>query len=91
MNVELPSLCSSEFKAGPPGDKAQVITAFINEFIESSEIVNVKDLCITVDQLVWVLYCDIICFDYDGSVMDACFASLICALQTGDCINFVIY
>ncbi|EIE82547.1 hypothetical protein RO3G_07252 [Rhizopus delemar RA 99-880] len=30
-NVELPPLCSSKFKAGPPSEKAQVLSEFIHQ------------------------------------------------------------
>ena len=32
-------------------------------------------------QLVWTLYCDIVCLDYDGNVTDACVLSLLAALN----------
>ena len=32
-------------------------------------------------QLVWVLYCDLMCLDHDGSLYDACVIALIAALK----------
>lgn len=32
-------------------------------------------------QLVWTLYCDIVCLDYGGNVTDACVLSLLAALN----------
>lgn len=32
-------------------------------------------------QLCWVLYCDIMCLDYDGNLLDACVISLLAALK----------
>lgn len=32
-------------------------------------------------QLCWVLYCDIMCLDYDGNLLDACVTSLLAALK----------
>jgi exosome complex component RRP43 len=32
-------------------------------------------------QLVWVLYIDMMCLDYDGNVTDACMIALIAALK----------
>lgn len=83
INIELPPLCSSQFRPGPPSDKAQVMTAFINNIVTRSAVINFKSLCIEPDKLVWTLYCDIVCLNYDGAVMDACFVSLISALQSG--------
>lgn len=32
-------------------------------------------------QLVWVLYVDMVCLDYDGNVIDACMIAMIAALK----------
>lgn len=32
-------------------------------------------------QLCWVLYCDIMCLDYDGNILDACIIALLAALK----------
>ena len=29
----------------------------------------------------WVLYCDLLCLDYDGNVTDACVLALLAALK----------
>lgn len=34
-------------------------------------------------QLAWVLYCDIICLDYDGNLLDASVFALLAALKNG--------
>lgn len=33
----------------------------------------------------WVLYCDLICLDYDGNLLDACVTALIAALRICKC------
>lgn len=33
-NVELPSLCSTKFRSGPPGEEAQAASQFIADVIE---------------------------------------------------------
>jgi len=57
------------------------------------KILDLQQLCISVDKLVWVLSCDIYCLNYDGSVLDACLIALLSALQTGTfkCISMLIY
>ena len=35
-------------------------------------------------QWVWVLYCDLMCLNYDGSLIDACVTALIAALKNGE-------
>lgn len=59
-------------------------TSFLNEVCNNCKILDLQQLCICVDKLVWVLSCDIYCLNYDGSVLDACFVALLSALQTGN-------
>ncbi|XP_062471018.1 exosome complex component RRP43 isoform X2 [Pezoporus occidentalis] len=80
-NVELPSLCSPRFRSGPPGEEAQAASQFIADVIENSQIIEKEDLCIANGKLVWVLYCDIICMDYDGNLLDASAFALLAALK----------
>ncbi|XP_067348317.1 exosome complex component RRP43 isoform X2 [Channa argus] len=80
-NVDLPPLCSSRFRPGPPGEQAQAASQFIADVIESSEVIQTEDLCIERGKLCWVLYADIMCLDYDGNVLDACIIALLAALK----------
>ncbi|XP_030648547.1 exosome complex component RRP43 [Chanos chanos] len=80
-NVDLPPLCSSRFRPGPPGEKAQAASQFVADVIESSDVIQKKDLCIEKGKLCWVLYCDIMCLDYDGNLLDACIIALLAALK----------
>ena len=44
-----------------------------------------------VSQHCWVLYCDLICVNYDGNLLDACVTALTAALrngQSGVCVTF---
>uniref|UniRef100_A0AAX7TMI1 Ribosomal RNA-processing protein 43 n=1 Tax=Astatotilapia calliptera TaxID=8154 RepID=A0AAX7TMI1_ASTCA len=80
-NVDLPPLCSSRFRPGPPGEQAQAASQFIADVIESSEVIKTEDLCIDRGKLCWVLYCDLMCLDYDGNILDACVIALLAALK----------
>ncbi|KAH0628671.1 hypothetical protein JD844_010083, partial [Phrynosoma platyrhinos] len=80
-NVDLPPLCSSRFRPGPPGEEAQAASQFIADVIENSQVVLKEDLCIVDGKIVWVLYCDIICLDYDGNLLDACICAFLAALR----------
>lgn len=80
-NVDLPPLCSSRFRPGPPGEQAQAASQFIADAIESSGMIETEDLCIERGKLCWVLYCDMMCLDYDGNVLDACIIALLAALK----------
>uniref|UniRef100_A0A3B5PZG1 Ribosomal RNA-processing protein 43 n=1 Tax=Xiphophorus maculatus TaxID=8083 RepID=A0A3B5PZG1_XIPMA len=74
-NVDLPPLCSSRFRPGPPGEQAQAASQFIADVIERCD-QHVTTVC-----LCWVLYCDIMCLDYDGNILDACIIALLAALK----------
>ncbi|KAK1146613.1 exosome complex component RRP43-like [Acipenser oxyrinchus oxyrinchus] len=78
-NVDLPPLCSSRFRPGPPGEQAQAASQFIADVIEKCD--TKEDLCIVKGKLSWVLYCDIMCLDYDGNILDACTIALLGALK----------
>ncbi|XP_066506487.1 exosome complex component RRP43 isoform X2 [Hoplias malabaricus] len=80
-NVDLPPLCSSRFRPGPPGEQAQAASQFIADVIDGSKIIKKEELCIEKSKLCWVLYCDIICLDYDGNLLDACVITLLAALK----------
>ncbi|KAG7269973.1 hypothetical protein CRUP_021828 [Coryphaenoides rupestris] len=60
---------------------AQAASQFVADVIESSEVVNPEDLCIERGKLCWVLYCDLMCLDYDGNLLDACIIALLAALK----------
>uniref|UniRef100_A0A8C5R6Y7 Ribosomal RNA-processing protein 43 n=1 Tax=Leptobrachium leishanense TaxID=445787 RepID=A0A8C5R6Y7_9ANUR len=80
-NVELTPLCSSRFRPGPPGEEAQMASQFIADVIDNSQMILKEDLCISSGKLVWVLYCDFICLDYDGNLLDTCVCALVAALR----------
>ncbi|XP_025988819.1 exosome complex component RRP43 isoform X2 [Solenopsis invicta] len=81
-NVELSPLCSSKFRPGPPSEQAQVLSKLIDIILSNSVALDLKDLCICRNKLVWVLYCDILCLNYNGSVIDACTGAMFAALKT---------
>ncbi|KPP71347.1 exosome complex component RRP43-like [Scleropages formosus] len=89
-NVDLPPLCSSRFRPGPPGEQAQAASQFIADLIDSSTD-DVRTQGVEIFsysfkfQLSWVLYCDIMCLDYDGNLLDACVIALLAALENGKC------
>ncbi|XP_053312317.1 exosome complex component RRP43 [Spea bombifrons] len=80
-NVDLSPLCSPRFRPGPPGEEAQVASQFIADVIDNSQMIQKEDLCIANGKFVWVLYCDLMCLDYDGNLLDACTCALVAALK----------
>ncbi|KAJ3658495.1 hypothetical protein Zmor_010230 [Zophobas morio] len=81
-NVELPPLCSSKFRPGPPTEQAQVATQLVADILKNSECLDLKSLCIFPDKLAWCLFADLICLDLDGSLIDACMIALMAALKS---------
>ncbi|PVD34164.1 hypothetical protein C0Q70_05427 [Pomacea canaliculata] len=80
-NVELSALCSSQFRPGPPGEQAQVLSQLMVNIIKNFHSVPLEDLCVVAGKLVWVLYIDLICLDYGGNLIDACVLALTAALK----------
>ncbi|XP_067040280.1 exosome complex component RRP43-like isoform X1 [Acropora muricata] len=80
-NVDLPPLCSSRFRPGPPNEQAQVLSQFVADAISNCEPIDLKDLCIAEGKLCWVLYVDIVCLSYDGNITDAALIAAVAALK----------
>ena len=79
-NVELPPLCASHFKPGPPSDQAQIASQLLSDIIKSPNFIDLEQLCVCKDKIVWVIYCDVVCLSYDGNMMDAAVAAVTAAL-----------
>jgi len=80
-NVELPPLCSLDFRPGPPDDKAQVLSQSVLDLCTSANLLNLEELCIEEKKYVWVLYADIVCLSHDGNLTDAINTVLYAALK----------
>jgi exosome complex component RRP43 len=82
-NVDLPPLCSVKFKnvSGNINEQAQYLTQLMFDIIKESKCINEEDLCIKSGTLVWCLYIDIICLNYDGNLQDTCCLAMISALK----------
>ncbi|GJJ06404.1 hypothetical protein Clacol_000595 [Clathrus columnatus] len=80
-NIDLPPLCSSRFKSGPPGEEAQILSERLNEVLISSVVVPLSSLCIQPGKAVWALYIDAICLNYDGNLFDAALLAIMAALK----------
>lgn len=62
--------------------EAQVLSQTLLNLIYNSNCVDLKDLCISKGKLVWTLYCDLICLDDDGSLIDVATVALMSALKS---------
>ena len=81
-NIELTKLCSPKYRAvGVPLD-AQILNQTIFNILLNSSCVDLSELCISNGKLAWVLYCDLVCLDDDGSVLDVAMIALMAALKS---------
>lgn len=80
-NVDLPSLCSSRFRPGPPTPQAQIYSQQLLDIIKHSGCISAEDLCIVKGKLCWCLFIDVTCLNYDGGILDASVISVMAALK----------
>ena len=45
--------------------------------------IDPSNLCIKSGKLAWILYCDLMCLNYDGNIIDASVTALCASLQNG--------
>lgn len=81
-NIELSPVCSPKYRPGAPTEEAQVYSQNLAEIIQNSKCINLNDLCIVKEKLVWCLFCDLVCLDHDGCVLDAAVIAFSAALKT---------
>ena len=81
-NVDFPPLCHSQFKPGPPSEQAQAATQFMMDVMQNSDLLDLKQLCVVPGKLAWVLNVDLVCLNYDGSVLDCCVKALVAAMRS---------
>ncbi|ESK94844.1 exosome component 8 [Moniliophthora roreri MCA 2997] len=80
-NIDLPAICSSKFKPGPPSEEAQVLSERLNDALVESKIIPRESLCIHPSKYVWALYVDATCINYDGNAFDAALLAMVSALK----------
>ncbi|KAJ3216570.1 Exosome complex component RRP43 [Dinochytrium kinnereticum] len=81
-NVDFPPICSPNFKPGPPSPFVQSVSEMINSVLQSSNVLDLEELCISKGRAVWVIYADVIFLNYEGNAIDAALAALMAALRS---------
>lgn len=81
-NIDLSKLCSSKYRAMGVSVDGQILSQTLFNIIVNSECIDPADLCIAKRKLAWVLYCDLVCLDDDGSVLDVAVIALVTALRS---------
>ena len=79
--AELIPMAHGSFESGPPGEDAIELARVVDRGIRESGMVDVKKLCITVGEKVWMVFIDIYALDYDGNLFDAASLAAVCALK----------
>lgn len=75
-------LCSPKYRAMGVSLDSQIMNQTLFNIISNSECVDLKELCIAKGKLAWVLYCDLVCLDDDGAVLDVAAIALMAALKS---------
>jgi exosome complex RNA-binding protein Rrp42 (RNase PH superfamily) len=82
-SLKLSPVCSPQFSGrGKPSEFAIATAETVRSAITGSKVFDLDELCIAEGKAVWVLYIDMVCLDFDGNLLDACFLSAIAALRS---------
>ncbi|MCC4765628.1 exosome complex protein Rrp42 [Methanosarcina sp. DH1] len=81
-NLELNPIASPEFEPGPPREEAIEMARVVDRGIRESGAIDIKKLCISVGESVWIIYIDVHVLNDDGNVIDAASLAAIAALMT---------
>ena len=82
MGAELIPMAHPSFESGPPGENAIELARVVDRGIRESGMIDVKQLCITAGEEVWMCFVDIYALDYDGNLFDASNIAAVSALRT---------
>lgn len=81
-SLELIPLASPEFESGPPRENAIELSRVIDRGVRESGAIDLKKLCITEGEQVWMVFIDVHVLDDGGNLMDAAALGSIAALLT---------
>ena len=81
-NLELNPIASPEYEPGPPREEAIEMARVVDRGIRESGAIDIKKLCITVGESVWIVFIDIHILNNDGNIIDASCLAAIAALMT---------
>jgi len=81
-NLELNPIASPSFEPGPPREEAIEMARVVDRGIRESGAIDIKKLCITEGESVWIAFIDIHVLNDDGNIIDASCLAAIGALMT---------
>jgi len=79
INFEFSAVSSPGAKSGAPSEFAQSASLFLDNIIR--QVLDLSELCIVEDKLVWTLFIDLYCLEDDGNVTDAALMALVTAIK----------
>lgn len=71
VNSEFLPLANPEFEPGPPSEASIELARVVDRAIRESKCIDMKHLCITPGEKVWMVFVDIDIIDDDGNLIDA--------------------
>lgn len=80
VNAELSPLASPDFETGPPTVESIELARVVDRGIRESQAIDVKKLCMTAGEKVWMVFVDIHILNHDGNLIDAAGLASIIAL-----------
>lgn len=81
VNAELLPLSNPNFEPGPPAIEAIELARVVDRGIRESESIDVKNLCITEGEKVWMVIIDICTINASGNLIDASALGALAALK----------
>eukprot|EP00126_Sphaerothecum_destruens_P003105 Sdes_comp16624_c0_seq1m5925 len=96
-NFQISPACDSNFRKGPPTEREQIMSGFLQsvlcpsslqesllgseDYSDEFDILDRRSLCIQEGELVWSIYCDVMCLGDDGGLKDISFFAIYAALS----------
>lgn len=84
VGVEFVPLANPEFEAGPPREGAVEIARVVDRAVRESKSIDVKKLCITPGEKVWMVYIDVDVLNDHGNLIDAISLASLAALMSAN-------
>jgi exosome complex component RRP42 len=81
VTAEFLPMANPDFSAGPPSIQAIELARVIDRGIRESKMIDMKKLCITKSELVWMAFIDLYIINDDGNLIDAAALAAIAALK----------
>ncbi|RLJ09095.1 MAG: RNA-binding protein [Candidatus Aenigmatarchaeota archaeon] len=80
-NAEFSPIASPEFETGPPDEDAIELARVVDRGIRESGAIDMKKLCITPGEKVWMVFIDIHILNHSGNLIDAAGLAAVTALK----------